>query len=61
MPMCYSLSGKEFYPEIGINILFNSKRGFAWKKIPVVVVGRQLIGFVYHMIVELWLNFQGLN
>ena len=59
--MCYSLTGKDFYSEIGISILFNSKSGFAWEKIPVVVVGRQLIGFAYYMIVELWLNFQGLN
>ena len=58
--MCYSLTGKDFYFEVGISILFNSKRGFAWKKSPAAVVGHQLTGFVYHVFVELWLNFQGL-
>ena len=58
--MCYSLTGKDFYYfEVGISILFNSKRGFAWKKTPAAVVGRQLTGFVYHVLVELWLNLSG--
>ena len=57
MPMCYLLTGKDFCFEVGISILFNSKRGFAWKKTPAAVVGRQLTGFVYHVFVELWLNF----
>ena len=34
MPMCYSLTGKDFYSEISISILSDGKRGFAWKKIP---------------------------
>ena len=59
--MCYSLTGNDFYFEVGISSLFSSKRGLAWKKTLAAVIGRQLIGFVYHVFVELWLNFQGLD